>query len=59
MRSIKGTIIDTKGENIITELSRAIDEQKLYCVYQPTKSGMKMVFASVNKDNSIQYAINH
>ena len=59
MISIKGTIIDTIGENIITELSRAVDDQKLYCVYQPTKNGMKMVFASVNKDNSINYAINH
>lgn len=60
MKTIKGTPIDMRGKkNIITELSRPMDDQKLYCVYHPTKNGMKMVFASINKVAAINWAMAH
>ena len=59
MKAMKGTPIDARGKNIITELTRPMDDQKLYCVYQKTKNGLKMVYANINKSAAINWAIAH
>lgn len=54
---MKGKQIAVVGVYTITELTRSMDDQKLYCVYKTTGRGYKMVYANVNKSKAYGWAV--